>query len=54
MAYGLGARHPEDRLSAVDVLLMLAAQHRLDAPSLGEKPAILLDHSLVKPSRLAG
>ncbi|MGW1653823.1 DUF6493 family protein [Streptomyces atratus] len=53
VAYGLGARHPEDRLSAVDALLILAAQQRLDAALLGRMLAILHDHSLVKPSRLA-
>ncbi|MFB6941165.1 DUF6493 family protein [Streptomyces sp. NPDC060286] len=53
VAYGLGARHTEDRLSAVDALLMLAAQNRLDAASVGQNLAILLDHKLVKPNRLA-
>ncbi|WP_413754000.1 DUF6493 family protein [Streptomyces sp. R-74717] len=53
VAYAMGARHPEDRLSAVDALLILAAQQRLDAELLGKELAILLDHSLVKPSRLA-
>ncbi|MFF1650331.1 DUF6493 family protein [Streptomyces sp. NPDC058240] len=53
VGYGLGARYPEDRLSAVDALLILAAQQRLDTTSLGEQLAILLDHRLVKPNRLA-
>ncbi|MCX4733561.1 DUF6493 family protein [Streptomyces sp. NBC_01363] len=53
VGYGLGARYPEDRLSAVDALLILAAQQRLDTTSLGEQLAILLDHRLVKPTRLA-
>ncbi|MFE3899494.1 DUF6493 family protein [Streptomyces sp. NPDC059153] len=53
VAYGLGARHPEDRLAAVDALLILAAQQRLDAALLGKEVATLLDHSLVKTSRLA-
>ncbi|MFD9424523.1 MULTISPECIES: DUF6493 family protein [unclassified Streptomyces] len=53
LAYGLGARHPQDRLSAVDALLVLAAQGRLDAPLLGRELAILIDHDLVKPSRIA-
>ncbi|MFJ2913979.1 DUF6493 family protein [Streptomyces sp. NPDC087228] len=53
VAYAMGARYPEDRLSAVDALLALAAQHRLDAALLGEELAVLLEHSLVKPSRLA-
>lgn len=53
VGYGLGARYPEDRLSAVDALLILAAQQRLNTTSLGEQLAILLDHRLVKPTRLA-
>ncbi|MFD7616761.1 DUF6493 family protein [Streptomyces sp. NPDC059802] len=53
VGYGLGARYPEDRLSAVDALLILAARQRLDTTSLGEQLAILLDHRLVKPTRLA-
>ncbi|MFE2293068.1 DUF6493 family protein [Streptomyces sp. NPDC059452] len=53
LAYGLGARHPEDRISAVDALLVLAAQGRLDATLLGRELAVLVDHDLVKVSRLA-
>lgn len=53
VAYGLGARHPEDRLSAVDALLVLAAQGRLDAARLGRELAILVDRDLVKPNRVA-
>lgn len=53
VAYGLGARYPEDRLSAVDALLMLAAQQRLDAALLGKELALLLGYNLVKPNRLA-
>ncbi|MFF2412138.1 DUF6493 family protein [Streptomyces sp. NPDC058092] len=53
VAYAMGARYPEDRLSAVDALLTLAAQHRLDAALLGRELAILLEHNLVKPNRLA-
>lgn len=53
VGYGMGARYPEDRLSAVDALLMLAAQQRLDTTLLGEQLVILLDHQLVKPNRLA-
>ncbi|MFF2330842.1 MULTISPECIES: DUF6493 family protein [unclassified Streptomyces] len=53
LAYGLGARHTEDRLSAVDALLTLAAQRRLDAALLGKELVILLEHELLKPSRLA-
>ncbi|MFE6668566.1 DUF6493 family protein [Streptomyces sp. NPDC057697] len=53
LAYGLGSRDPEDRLSAVDALLMLAARGQLDAGRLGEHVAGLLGHGLIKPSRLA-
>ncbi|MFF1834542.1 DUF6493 family protein [Streptomyces sp. NPDC058231] len=53
VAYGLGARHPEDRLSAVDALLFLASQGRLDAELLGRELASLIDRDLVKPNRLA-
>ncbi|MGW3655588.1 DUF6493 family protein [Streptomyces sp. NPDC005151] len=53
VAYGLGARHPKDRLSAVDALLVLAAQSRLDAALLGRELAILVDRELVKPNRVA-
>lgn len=53
LAYGLGARHPEDRLAAVDALLILATRQRLDATLLGERIAALLDCGLIKPVRLA-
>ncbi|MFD0338991.1 DUF6493 family protein [Streptomyces sp. NPDC127117] len=53
VAYGLGARHPEDRLLAVDALLMVAARQQLDAELLGEQLAALLGSGLIKPSRLA-
>ncbi|MFC9757171.1 DUF6493 family protein [Streptomyces sp. NPDC056921] len=53
VAYALGARHPEDRLSAVDALLMLATRQQLDAVLLGEQLADLLGNGLIKPSRLA-
>lgn len=53
LAYGLGARHPEDRISAVDALLVLAAQRRLDSALLGRELAVLIDHDLVKVNRLA-
>ncbi|MET7857424.1 DUF6493 family protein [Streptomyces sp. NPDC005318] len=53
LAYGLGARHPEDRLSAVDAVLVLASQGRLDAALLGRELAALVDRDLVKPNRLA-
>lgn len=53
LAYGLGARHAEDRLSAVDALLVIAARGRLDTRLLGRELAVLVDHDLVKPNRLA-
>ncbi|MFE1364162.1 DUF6493 family protein [Streptomyces anulatus] len=53
LAYGLGARHPEDRTAAVDALLVLAAGGRLDGASLGRELAILVDRDLVKVNRTA-
>lgn len=53
LGYGLGARYPEDRLSAVDALLILAARGRLDAALLGRELTVLIDRGLVKPGRLA-
>ncbi|MDX3341642.1 DUF6493 family protein [Streptomyces sp. ME02-6979.5a] len=53
LAYGLGARHPEDRTAAVDALLVLAARGRLDGASLGRELAILVDRDLVKVNRTA-
>ncbi|MFI9628035.1 DUF6493 family protein [Streptomyces sp. NPDC052042] len=53
VAYCLACRHQEDRLLAVDALLMLAARHQLDAALLGEQLTALLDHGLAKPNRIA-
>ncbi|MFJ5848284.1 DUF6493 family protein [Streptomyces sp. NPDC092903] len=53
LGYGLGARYPEDRLSAVDALLVLAARGQLDAELLGGELTVLIDRELVKPGRLA-
>ncbi|RSS79603.1 hypothetical protein EF918_16755 [Streptomyces sp. WAC06614] len=53
VATGLGARHTEDRLAAVDALLVLAARHELDAALLGRDLAELLRLGTVKPNRLA-
>ncbi|MFJ9890076.1 DUF6493 family protein [Streptomyces sp. NPDC091287] len=53
LAYGLGARYPEDRTAAVDALLVLAAGGRLDGASLGRELAILVDRDLVKVNRTA-
>lgn len=35
LAYGLAARHEQDRAAALDALLLLAATRRLDAPAVG-------------------
>jgi hypothetical protein len=53
VAYGLGARHPEDRLAAVDALLVLAARGQLDAERLGDALGRLTAGGSVKPQRLA-
>lgn len=53
LGYGLAARHAEDRLAAVDALLVLAARGRLDAELLGGELASLLAGEAVKPGRLA-
>ncbi|WP_229916292.1 DUF7824 domain-containing protein [Streptomyces fructofermentans] len=53
LAYGLGARHPEDRLGAVDALLVLAARGQLDAFRLGADLGELVRCGAVKPLRLA-
>ncbi|WP_369269672.1 DUF6493 family protein [Streptomyces sp. R11] len=52
VAYGLGARHPEDRLAAVDALLVLAARGQLDAALMGADLGQLVRRGAVKPSRL--
>jgi len=53
VAYGLGARHAEDRLCAVDALLVLAARGQLDAGRLGADLGQLVRRGAVKPLRLA-
>ncbi|MET9375697.1 DUF6493 family protein [Streptomyces sp. NPDC002992] len=53
VAIGLGCRHAEDRLTAVDALLVLAARGDLDAPRLGGTLAGLVGEGTVKPNRLA-
>jgi len=53
VAYGLGARNPEDRLAAVDALLVLAARGQLDAERLGADLGQLVRRGAVKPLRLA-
>jgi len=53
LAYGLGARHEQDRLGAVDALLVLAARGQLDADRLGADLGQLVRRGAVKPTRLA-
>ncbi|MFG2886460.1 DUF6493 family protein [Streptomyces sp. NPDC048297] len=53
VAYGLGARHQEDRLAAVDALLVLAARGQLDAARLGTDLGELVGLGAVKAQRLA-
>ncbi|MFF8909959.1 DUF7824 domain-containing protein [Streptomyces olivaceoviridis] len=53
VAYGLGARHHEDRLAAVDALLVLAARGQLDAVRLGTDLGELVGRGAVKARRLA-
>jgi hypothetical protein len=53
VAYGLGARHEEDRLAAVDALLVLAARGQLDVALLGADLGQLVRREAAKPSRLA-
>lgn len=52
VAYALGARHEEDRLAAVDALLVLAARGQLDAERLGSDLGQLVGSRAVKPARL--
>ncbi|WP_406417674.1 DUF6493 family protein [Streptomyces sp. NBC_01614] len=52
VAYGLGARHPEDRLAAVDALLVLAARGQLDGARMGADLGQLVRRGALKPSRL--
>ncbi|MQS15170.1 hypothetical protein F7Q99_23610 [Streptomyces kaniharaensis] len=53
VAYGLGARHTEDRTAAVDAFLVLAARGDLDGALLGRELGALVDCGAVKPTRLA-
>ncbi|GAA2427422.1 DUF6493 family protein [Streptomyces macrosporus] len=52
LAHALGARHPEDRIAAVDALLALAARGDLDAARLGRDVAETVSVGTVKPNRL--
>ncbi|MEU9860297.1 DUF6493 family protein [Streptomyces sp. NPDC047971] len=53
VAIGLGCRHAEDRLTAVDTLLVLAARGDLDVRGLGERLSELVGDGTVKVNRLA-
>ncbi|WP_053914096.1 DUF6493 family protein [Streptomyces sp. SCSIO 75703] len=53
LAYGLGARHAEDRLAGVDALLVLAARGGLDHARLGADLGELVRSGAVKPLRAA-
>ncbi|MFI1975473.1 MULTISPECIES: DUF6493 family protein [Streptomyces] len=53
VAFGLGAGDADDRLRAVDALLVLAARGDLDAHAVGEELGWLVAEGTVKPNRLA-
>ncbi|MFD5328831.1 DUF6493 family protein [Streptomyces sp. NPDC127092] len=53
LAVGLGCRHVEDRLTAVDALLVLASRGELDPSLLAARLAELVAEGTVKPNRLA-
>ncbi|MEU2078881.1 DUF6493 family protein [Streptomyces sp. NPDC013489] len=53
VAFGLGSQDADDRLRAVDALLVLASRGDLDARRLGTELAWLVLEGSVKPNRLA-
>ncbi|MFF6777362.1 DUF6493 family protein [Streptomyces sp. NPDC012637] len=53
LAVGLGCRHVEDRLTAVDALLVLASRGELDPSLLAARLAVFVADGTVKPNRLA-
>ncbi|MFD9609165.1 DUF6493 family protein [Streptomyces sp. NPDC059083] len=53
LAFGLGCVDADDRLRAVDAVLVLAARGELDARRLGGELARLVAEGSVKPNRLA-
>ncbi|WP_242426856.1 MULTISPECIES: DUF6493 family protein [unclassified Streptomyces] len=53
LAFGLGCGDADDRLRAVDAVLVLAARGDLDARRLGTELAPLVAEGSVKPNRLA-
>ncbi|MEU0685584.1 DUF7824 domain-containing protein [Streptomyces uncialis] len=52
VAYGAGARRAEERVAAVDALLVLAASGQLDTARLGELLGQLMAMGAVKPVRV--
>ncbi|WP_406397412.1 DUF6493 family protein [Streptomyces uncialis] len=52
VAYGAGARRAEERVAAVDALLVLAASGQLDTDRLGELLGRLMAMGAVKPVRV--
>ncbi|MCM2391643.1 DUF6493 family protein [Streptomyces albipurpureus] len=52
LAAGLGVRVADDRLAAVDALLVLAARRQLDPDLLGRQLAEYIGHGQLKPSRV--
>ncbi|GIJ51747.1 hypothetical protein Val02_86330 [Virgisporangium aliadipatigenens] len=52
LAYGLGARWPQDRVAATDALLLLRATGALDAEALGADLADLVVRGLLKANRV--
>ncbi|MFD3567622.1 DUF6493 family protein [Streptomyces sp. NPDC058667] len=53
VAFGLGCVDADDRLRAVDAVLVLASRGELDARRLGEELGWLVAEGSVKPNRLA-
>ncbi|MEU9332910.1 DUF6493 family protein [Streptomyces sp. NPDC048290] len=53
LAYGMSARHADDRLAVVDAVLTLAARATLDPARLGADLAELLSLGAVKATRVA-
>ncbi|MCE7080677.1 DUF6493 family protein [Streptomyces sp. ST2-7A] len=52
IAYGLSARHPDDRLATVDAILALAGRGEFDAARLGSDLAELVGLGAVKVNRV--
>ncbi|GAA2572605.1 hypothetical protein GCM10010435_54230 [Winogradskya consettensis] len=51
VAYGLAARHPQDRVAALDAFLTLAAAGTLDPAAVGSSLGRLAARDALKPSR---